>query len=289
MHTNYFIDGTKNICERELEGREYNDPSYYPNFQKKIDWFKKLLLDKHKKKESLVVLRVFDGEFYFLDMQKIGNVARRHCSKELTEEFVKKFKDGCYKVDILSTQLYEDKIPHFQRLFPNKKIDLPMEIIYGLFANKWLLETFKNKIALIGGNEKMDVIKKLMEHQEYRDYIHNDYFLDYISVPEKYSSDDPDKLLIQLEDKIKKSKAAVFFYGIGIAKMAIAYKFKEFKKALFIDVGCGISALAGTCAIERPYFGDWINYRLEKYDYSKMDKMDFKKEKDNIKIIKSRK
>ena len=136
---------------------------------------------------------------------------------------------------------------------------IPMDIIYGLLANKWFLSTFKNKIALIGGKAKINVIKNLMKHEEYRKYVDNDFFLDYIEVPERFSCDNTDLLITKLGEKIKKSKAEVFLFGIGISKMAMAHKFKNYKNALFIDIGCGMSGLAGTVETDRPYFGNWIN------------------------------
>jgi hypothetical protein len=69
---------------------------------------------------------------------------------------------------------------------------------------------------------------------------------------------------------------------IGISKMAIAWQFKNYKDAVFIDIGCGMSALAGTCGIDRPYFGGWINYRLKNYDYSSVDQMDFNINNGNV-------
>ena len=50
-------------------------------------------------------MRVYDGEFYFLNKKAVGNGPKRHYSKPLTDEFVKPFREGCYNVDILSCQL----------------------------------------------------------------------------------------------------------------------------------------------------------------------------------------
>ena len=285
MHPLYVIDGTTNKDPEQLNGIEYNDPNFYPLFQSKIEWFKSTLIDYNKKNQGAVFLRVYDGEFYFLNKQVVGNGPRRHFTKQLTDEFVNKFKEGCYKVDYISVQLNINMLTKYNLLFPDRKMDFPMDIIYGLFANRWILDTFKNKIALIGGNEKMNVIKSLMNHEEYRNYIKNDYFLDYISVPERFSCDHTDELIKEIGEKIKISNAQIFLFGIGIAKMAIAHKFKEYKNAIFIDIGCGMSAIAGSCSTERPYFGSWINYRLKDYNYNNLDPMDFNINKDNVKYI----
>jgi hypothetical protein len=285
MHELYFITGTTNKEPEQLHGIEYNDPNFYPMFQDKIEWFKQTLIECNNTNKGVVFLRVYDGEFHFLNKRAVGNGPRRHFTKPLTNNFVKKFKEGCYNVDYISVQLNINMLNQYNILFPDRKMDFPMDIIYGLTANRWILDTFKNKIALIGGSEKMEVIKKLMKNEEYRSYIKNDYFLDYISVPERFSCDNTDELIKDIGQQISSSNAEVFLFGIGIAKMAIAYKFKEYKNAIFIDIGCGMSALAGTCGTDRPYFGSWINYRLQNYDYKNIDPMDFNITQDNTKYI----
>ena len=170
----------------------------------------------------------------------------------------------------------------YKSIFPERPVDFPMDIIYGLVANRWILKTFKNRIALVGGSEKIQLIQKLMEYPEYRSYIENDYFTDYIEVPERFSSDNPEALIANIGNKIKNSQADIFLFGIGVAKMAIAWQFKQYKEAVFLDIGCGMSALAGTCGIDRPYFGSWINYRLKNYNYSGVDPMDFNEQNGNV-------
>jgi hypothetical protein len=170
----------------------------------------------------------------------------------------------------------------YKTLFPDRPIDFPMDIIYGLFANRWLLKTFKNRIALIGGCEKMKIIKKLMEYSEYRNYIENDYFVDYIEVPERFSCDNTDEIINGVGEKIKNSGADIFLFGIGISKLAISWQFKNYKDAIFIDIGCGMSALAGMCGIDRPYFGSWKNFRLSNFNYCSADPMDFNERNGNV-------
>lgn len=282
----YKIHDTSNKDNQQLKGIEYNNPDFYPNFKIDLEWFKNILNEKYKKKEGYIIMRVYDGEFYFLNKCVVGNGPKRHYSKPLTDEFIKPFKDGCYKVDILSCQLNIKMLNNFNAIIPNPRPKfIPMDIIYGLFANKWILSTFKNKISLIGGNEKMKVIKKLMEYKEYRDYVCNDYFLDYIEVPERFSCDNTEILITKLGEEIQKSSAEVFLFGIGISKMAMAYKFKEYKKALFIDIGCGMSGLAGSVETHRPYFGSWTNYRIKNYNYSNVDPTNFNLNVDNVKIL----
>ena len=282
MHDFYKIEGTSNIDPEQLNGIEYNDPNFYPSFQKNINELQNIIIENVDKKNATVILRVYDGEFHFLNKNVVGNGPTRHFSKPLTDEFVKKFKEGVYKVDYVSVQLNINMLKNYNNLFPDRLVDFPMDIIYGLFANKWLLKTFKNKIALIGGSEKNKIIRKLMEYPEYRNYVENDYFLDYIEVPERFSCDNTDEIITNIGEQIKISKAELFLFGIGISKMAIAWQFKKYNNAVFIDIGCGMSALAGMCGIDRPYFGSWKNFRLINYNYVNADPMDFNIKNGNV-------
>ena len=62
-------------------------------------------------------------------------------------------------------------------------------------------------------------------------------------------------------------------------------KFKDYKNAIFIDIGCGMSGLAGTVETDRPYFGSRINYRIKDYDYSNVDPTNFNINIDNSVLI----
>ena len=50
--------------------------------------------------------------------------------------------------------------------------------------------------------------------------------------------------------------------------------FRFIKPGTYIDIGCGMSALAGFASIDRPYHGSWINFRINNYNYGSVDKMD---------------
>lgn len=276
MHTHYIISGAGNICRRELEGREYNDPSFWPSFQK--DWIalKNNIIADVSGATPKVYLRIFDGEFWFLKGIKMGNVGTRHCSKALTPEFLKPFFEGFLKADVVSTQLYEDQLVIYKQLFPMRPIDVPMELLYCLVSTRWIFQQFPDSIALIGGNGKMRLIQELMKYDAYRSYLGVTQFCDYISVPERFACDNTDAVFESIRPAIEKSKAKIFLFGMGISKLAIAHKFKTIKDALFLDVGCGITALAGTTSIERPYFGSWTNFRLSYWNYGDVDPIDFR-------------
>jgi hypothetical protein len=272
----YNIEGTKNICQYDLDCPSYNTDTTWPTFKEDYEKFKEKILDGVKEKRGLVFLRLADGEFYFLEGQSVGNIPRRHISKPISSINMSEFREGCYKADFIMTQLYGEWIQKYNSIFPDRKLDFPMEFAYSIVANKWIFKTFGNKIGLIGSAEKLNVIQKLMQSETYREYLGTESFADYIPVKERFTCDDVNSLELEIGERIKKSSAELFLFGIGMAKMAVAHRFKKYKDAVFIDVGCGISAMAGMTSLERPYFGGWTNFRLNDYDYSGIDQMDYR-------------
>ena len=270
----YNIEGTENICSHDLNLSTYNTPLTWPTFQEDYEKFKNVIIDSVEKKNPLVMLRIFDGEFHFLKGNAVGNVARRHVS-DLSKVDIQEFKDGFLKADYVMTQLYPDQMAIYNSLFPNRRFDFPMEYAYAVVANKWITKEFKGKIGMIGGEKKINLIKNLFEHQQYRDYVGIDGFNDYISVPEKFACDNVGTLEKEIGEQLEKSSSDIFIFGIGISKLALAHRFKNYKNAVYLDVGCGISALAGTTSLERPYFGGWTNFRLNGYDYAGIDPIDY--------------
>lgn len=281
------LEGTIDINNNRRD-KTYQDINSWPTYQEDYKKFKNYILDNYNNSIPKVLIRVYDGEFLFLQCKKIWNVGKRHVSRNLTPEFVEKFKTGSLKCDKFSSHLTVLPGGNFNVLYKSvyqdKKIDYPMEFNYAIVLNKWIFKTFKNKIGLIGGEEKIKVIKKLMDYKEYRDYLGIDYFEDFISVPERFACDNVDKLEVEMREKLQKCNSKIFLYGIGISKMALAYKFKDYHNAVYIDIGSGMSALAGTTTKKRPYSAGWTNFRIKNYDYSKMDKMDFG-EHENIKYL----
>lgn len=148
------------------------------------------------------------------------------------------------------------------------------ESVYALVATKWLFKNFKNEIGLIAGKEKLELIKKLIVNNTYREEIGVDSFCDYIDIPQKGAADDVEKLAKSLSQKIGESRAKIFLVGAGSSKLALIPLLQTYSDAVFVDIGGGIDALAGVICQDRPYFVDWTNYRIKNYDYSKIDFMD---------------
>ena len=272
----YKIEGTGNICSYDIEHPCYNIESTWPSFQSDFSNFKQIILDSVRDKSPKLFLRVADGEFRFLEKRVEGtNIPRRHLSKNINSIDLSKFWEGIGGSDFLLTQLYTEWTDDFKRVIDFRPIDFPMEFAYSIVANKWIFNQFPTTIGIIGGSEKISLIKELMKREEYRNYLGVESFSDYIEVPERFSCDDPENLERMIGESLSKSRADIFIFGIGVSKLAVAHKFKNYKNSVFIDVGCGISALAGTTSLERPYFGEWTNFILNGYNYSEMDRIDY--------------
>ncbi len=262
MHNHYKLPGTDNICERELDGLEYNDPDYWPTFQEEYNHLQKQIIESHGKPQ--LFLRAFDGEFHFLQGNYIGNIPKRHIS-ETSSIDTEQFRQGFLKADYHFTQIYKDFLPSFKSLFPGIRAR-PMEHLYALVANRWIFRQ-GFEIGIIGGESKINAIKKLLTFGEYRNYLFGDCKekeIKLVSVPERFCCNDPDKILSGIQEQIEKlqTKPCMWLIGIGISKLAIAWKLRDYTGATVIDIGCGITAMAGSTSLERPYFGGWTNYRL---------------------------
>tara|TARA_Y100000034_G_scaffold123963_1_gene171505 strand:+ start:3117 stop:3554 length:438 start_codon:yes stop_codon:yes gene_type:complete len=105
----------------------------------------------------------------------------------------------------------------------------------------------------------------------YKEELGLDNFNDYIHFPQKYACDDINSVEDFVGEQLKESNSDIFLLGMGHSKSALLYRFKKYTDAIFMDVGAGIDMIAGCINIRRPYAGDWTNYRIENYDYSKID------------------
>jgi hypothetical protein len=276
INPQYNLPGTIDKNQNRKD-KTYQDSSTWPTYQQDYkDFLEYLLNDKSHK----VIVRVYDGELLFLLGKKKWNIPKRHVSVDLTQKFLQPFKDNVLKCDKFCAHLtiMPSGSMHnlYNQTFGNKKIDYPTEFLYAIVINKWIFKNFKNQIGLIGGYHKIKVIKELMKRKEYRDYLGIDYFTDYVEVPEKYGCDNPEKLEESLKEQLSKSdpNTKIYLFGIGICKMVVANKFKDFYPATYIDIGGTMSGLAGFLSVTRPYAANWMNYRLRNYNYSKVDPID---------------
>ena len=165
--------------------------------------------------------------------------------------------------DYYTCELYPKNRDLFSQVIPGTTINFPSEFSYGLVANKWLFKTFKGKVGLIGGGEKMDLIKELMQHEQYQEYLGLDKFNDYIKIPQKFACDDLDATEKMVGEQLENSTSD---------KSGLLPRLKKYKKSIYLDVGGGIDAISGVVISCRPYMGDWVNYQIKN---KKLNDIDF--------------
>jgi hypothetical protein len=265
----YKIPGTINFDPNPI----YNTPNTYSRFQIDLKKFQKNLVKYVEQKISYSFYRFGDGEYFFLKKIPLGSATpgRRALSKSFDEIDNDIFLNGVLKNDFISGLLYPQNRIKFKELYPGREIDFPSEYIYGLIANKWFIRTFKERIGLIGAKEKLQLIERLLEFKRYRKYLGIDMFCDYIYVKQRFAADDVESLEKYIGEQLKNSKSDIFLVGIGHVKSAVLYRFKKYKKAVYIDVGSGIDAIAGLINVNKPFLGAWTNFRIKNYDYSIID------------------
>ena len=260
--------------------------STYPNFQKEIVDFKNLLKKLYAENLSASFYKFGDGDYYFLKGIAIGSAkpGNRALSKTLSRSELKAYSRGARKADYYLCEIYPENRRKFARVIPNTKINFPSEFVYGLLANKWIFDNFGDSIGIIGADAKIDLIRKLMDRREYRDYLGIEKFSDYIKIPQKFACDDLGARDSELELQLNSAKSKLFLVGIGHLKSGVLHKLPSFHSAIYLDVGSGIDAIAGVIDEKRPYFGDWINHKLnEGFDYKKIDLLQYSNSK--IKVL----
>ena len=267
----YKIDGAKNNDSHSC----YNDPESYPLFQENLSEFKDHISSLVKNTQSKTLYKFGDGDYHFLIKNAFGSAKPGNRALSVSYENIdhEKFTEGVLLNDLYTCELYPQSIDRFHKVVPGKAINYPTEYLYGLVANKWFFKNLSQigKIGVIGAGPKIQLIEMLCEYDEYKDYLGFDGFSDYITFPQKFACDNIQRTEDIVAEQLKKSKSNVFLLGIGHAKSAVLHTFKKYRQAVFIDVGAGIDAIAGCINVNRPYSGDWTNFRLSHFDYSKVD------------------
>ena len=256
----YKIEGTVNNDQNPC----FNNAETYPEFQEKLEDFKKLLVELVDKNESKTFYKFGDGDYYFLKKMPVGSATpgRRALSKSFDEIDHQAFVNGAQLCDYYTCEIYPENIAHYKEVI-QRDIDFPAEYGYGLVTNKWLLQTFAGKIGLIGANTKMNIIQNVMEAPQYQEYLGLEKFEDYISLPQKFACDDIDATEKMVGEQLEKSTSKIFLMGMGHVKSGLIHRLKKYTDAVFFDVGASIDAIAGIIDIDRPYAGDWINYQID--------------------------
>ena len=245
-----------------------------------------IIKEKIESHSPCSIIRAADGEAFFLQKQVIGNIVTRHYTQSgnLQKVDVEIFKQGLLDCDLRLVPMYRSFQWRFRQIYGrNIFSEIPFECAYALMASRRIFKT-NWKIGIIGSENKINIIQKLLNFSEYRDYIGREAFQDYIAVPERGTANDPVSLAESIKPKLKDG-IDIYLVGIGIAKMVVLPRLAKAGKAVFFDAGAGISALAGLVNKERQYFAGWTNFRLKDYNYSQVDQMDLDLAKDKIKFL----
>ena len=255
----------------KIEGSINNDqnPCFHneescPEFQEKLEFFKKLLIQQVKHNKSATYYKYGDGDYYFLKKQGVGSATpgKRALSKNYDSIDHDKFVEGAQLCDYYTCEIYPENRQRFSEVI-DKEIDFPAEFGYGLVANKWLFKTFAGKIGLIGADTKMNIIQNIIEAPQYQEYLGLEKFEDYISLPQKFACDDLDATEKMVGEQLEKSTSKIFLMGMGHVKSGLIHRLKKYTDAVFFDVGASIDAIAGVIDTDRPYAGDWTNYQID--------------------------
>ena len=277
MHSKYEISGTVNLDSHPALADEQS----YPEFQTKLKQFKSQIQMQTSAGVGATYLKFGDGDYFFLKGKRVGSAApgARAISRPVSWLERRKYIQKASTVDFMMCEIYPENRRHFSSVFPNREIDFPAEIVYGLVANKWLITRTKGRVALIGAAQKLDLIQELLGHERYREYLGIESFVDYIPVPQKYAADSPADLSRQVGAKVEASSANLFLMGLGHVKSWLIPSLSGYKEAVFVDIGSGIDALAGIIDSKRPYFGAWQNFRLPNSNlYKDIDYLQFNHE-----------
>ena len=256
----YKIEGTINNDGNPC----FSDPNTFPNFQEELERFKSVLIDYVKNNDSVTVYKYGDGDYYFLKKIPIGSATpgRRALSKSYDNIDHEKFVEGAQLCDLYTCEIYPENRQGFSKVI-NRDIDFPAEFGYGLVANKWIFKQFAGSIGLIGADKKIEIIKNLMEAEQYQEYLGIEKFEDYIKIPQQFACDDLDATEKMVSEQLEKSISKIFLMGMGHVKSGLIHRLKKYKDAVFLDVGSSIDAISGIIDIDRPFFGDWTNYQID--------------------------
>lgn len=256
----YKIEGTLNLDSNPC----FTNVDTYPTFQEELEKFKSLLNNLVDNGESKTFYKFGDGDYFFLNKQSVGSAApgKRALSKSYDNINHEQFVSGAQLCDFYTCEIYPENRKSFSEVI-DKQIDFPAEYGYGLVANKWLLQTFSGKIGLIGADRKINIVKNLIEAEQYQEYLGIEKFEDYISLPQQFACDDIDATEKMVGDQLINSTSKIFLMGMGHVKSGLIHRLKKYTNAVFLDVGSSIDALAGIIDVERPFFGDWTNYQID--------------------------
>jgi hypothetical protein len=276
MNNLYKIEG----CEHNSYGKTHlSDSNYFPEFQSRLEDFKNQIKNEVENNEGKSYVHFGDGDYFFLKNQSVGSATpgRRALSIPYHLFDIKPFREGWAKADYHCVEYLELGMREkLNELYPGQKT-IPTEYLYGLTSNRWFMKEFRGKIGLIGAGPKMDLVKELMKHKTYQEYLGLEKFNDYINIPQKFACDNLENTINMVKEQLENAdpETKVYLYGVGHVKSGLIHHLPKIKKAIYLDIGAGIDGIAGLLDPDRPYAKTWINHRLKNYDYDKLDLLNY--------------
>ena len=271
----YHIPGTRNLNKNLA----YSNSASEPKFQELLEVFQAEVIQKVNENKPFSFYKFGDGDFYFLNAIPKGSAkpGNRAISKVLSTQDLELFRTNANLCDRYLCEIPAENRQLFSQTFPQKVVDFPAEIVYGLVANKWLMSTFSHKIGVIGADAKIELLQVLMSHPEYQDYLKLEKFTTYLKIPQKYACDNHVNVYADLKRRILESDCKFFLAGVGHLKSAILGPLAKETGSVIIDIGSGIDALSGVISNNRPYFAGWTNFQApDKFDYSRIDYLQYR-------------
>jgi hypothetical protein len=103
--------------------------------------------------------------------------------KTLGDKFLALFTCHVFLIPVLKM------ISHFKgEVFYQRFMKIPqfyLESVYALVSSRWVFRNFPSGVCLVGGSEKIKLIKELMKYEEYRSYLGIEKIDTFIEIPEK--------------------------------------------------------------------------------------------------------
>ena len=253
------------------------NPEFKQGYRKFLDLIQEILVNK----ETGTFYKFGDGDYYFLNKISVGSAkpGSRALSKNYSEINIDEFRFRSSGCNYYFCEIPDHNRDLFYKTFGDTLIHSPAEYIYASIANRDLFRIIsqtKSKVGLIGANQKLLLIKELIEYSEYQEYLGITQFDQYIPIPQKFACDDPEQILQDINSLIEKNKCDIYLLGVGHIKSYILSELGKKWNSVFLDVGSGIDALAGVIDTRRPYFGKWRNFTLPNSEaYELIDYLQF--------------
>lgn len=224
--------------------------------------------------KSATFFKFGDGDYHFLKASPVGSArpGNRALSRPYGEIDHPAFLDGARRCSYYMCELYPTNRRLFAEALPKLSINYWAEYVYAGIATRWFTRQFSGRIGIMGSATKLRLIRDLLAHPLYQDFLGLDDFQDYIEVPDKFACDDLRATAGLVREQLSSAKSELIVLGVGHVKSGLLWQLPGMHEAVYMDIGSGIDALAGIVNRQRPFFGGWANYRLpEKERYEGID------------------